>query len=457
MTKKKKILIIVLSIVGAIAIAVGVTLAVLLTRKPDKPPVKEGAIYQTESKIIWSGVAGVAYMSFEYIEEPETPEEGQLYGYVFKVMADGSTDVNKCTAWLSGKWELEENNGTYGTLKLTATWDNSNSDATKLTGATSGETKTYTLDGGVYKIGVSFSAGANLTFTLNPANKLSEGGTNKPNEPCTQHVDNNCDGVCDNEGCDETVAINHIDVKNNETQANGADGKCDKCGANMPTTAQVQLSLKDTKTSGQVTAYGKLELMTNNTWVISIAYVEGGDYTKTASGTWAMAQDYSKITLTVTEDTANALANDTYDMAVDASDTSNILYSVEMSTTIPQVGSLNFAFSNVPKVQATLTATSDGKYAKIELLDDNTWKLYMSYYAVENVPQGYTETASGTYALDASYNMVLTVTTDTADVLANDTYTLTVDYTTRLYSGTIHIKVTEASVDADFAFTQTAV
>ena len=44
----KKTLIIVLSIVAAIAIAVGVTLAVLLTRKPETPPsAGDSTIYQT--------------------------------------------------------------------------------------------------------------------------------------------------------------------------------------------------------------------------------------------------------------------------------------------------------------------------------------------------------------------------------------------------------------------------
>lgn len=47
----KKTLIIVLSIVAAIAIAVGVTLAVLLTRKPETPPsAGDSTIYQTKSE-----------------------------------------------------------------------------------------------------------------------------------------------------------------------------------------------------------------------------------------------------------------------------------------------------------------------------------------------------------------------------------------------------------------------
>lgn len=443
---KKKALIISLSAVGVIVLAIVITLSVLLTRKPEKPPVQEGTIYQTESKIIWSGVAGVAYISFEYVEEPEFSEEGELYGYVFNVMADGSTDVTKCTPWLSGQWELEENKGVYGALKLTATWDESNGDATKLTGATSGETKSYALDNGVYKIGVSFSAGVNLTFTMDPIVKLGEDPT--PTQPCTEHVDLNCDEVCDHEGCGASVAIEHVDAD--------GDGKCDKCGADVPTEPQVQLSLEDEQTNETLTAYGKLELMTDSTWAISIAYVQGGEYTQTASGTWAIAQDYSKITLMVTDDPANALENETYDMALDASDPQNILYTVELSVNIPQVGALNFTFSNAPEVNvsAVLTATVDGKYAKIELFDNQTWKLYLSYYAIDDVPQAYTETASGTYALNAAYNMVLTVTDDPADALAEDSYTLTVDYTTYLYSGTIHIMVSAAGVDSDFVFTQ---
>lgn len=65
MTKNKKILIIVLSIVAAIAIAVGVTLAVLLTKKPENPSAAdEGTIYQTKSESFWTGFGG-AYLTFE--------------------------------------------------------------------------------------------------------------------------------------------------------------------------------------------------------------------------------------------------------------------------------------------------------------------------------------------------------------------------------------------------------
>ena len=48
----------------------------------------------------------------------------------------------------------------------------------------------------------------------------------KDPDPCTSHVDNDGDGLCDNEGCDEPVkktCTAHVDADNN--------GACDNCGA----------------------------------------------------------------------------------------------------------------------------------------------------------------------------------------------------------------------------------
>ncbi len=44
-------------------------------------------------------------------------------------------------------------------------------------------------------------------------------------EPCTSHIDNNGDGVCDNRGCDELVEVNCEDHKDNNN-----DGICDTVG-----------------------------------------------------------------------------------------------------------------------------------------------------------------------------------------------------------------------------------
>lgn len=411
MTKKKKTLIIVLSIVAAIAIAVGITLGVLLTRKPDKPPVQEGAIYQTESKIIWSGVAGVAYISFEYIEEPETPEEGKLYGYVFKVMADGSTDVTQCTPWLSGKWELEENNGTYGSLKLTATWDDSNSDATKLKGAISGETKTYSLDGGVYKIGVLFASGGDLTFTLDPTKKLSEGST-KP-EPCTEHIDED------------------------------KDGKCDKCGEDMPTPSEP--TVQATLSAETSTIKAKIELKNNNTWTLSMCYY-GDVYTPSADGRWSMNTQTYGITLVVENDTANMLAEDSYDLDINyETQKYSATIAITMPSSVPTIGgmALDFAFSQeaekppVKEVEKTLNADNGAQKAKIELYKDKTWEVSIDFYG-----GNYSPMASGSWELNTTtYNIALTVTTDEADVLAEEIYTLTVDYTTYDYSTSMTLNV----------------
>ena len=41
---------------------------------PDAPEAQEGTIYQTGIETFWVGV-GKAYMTFEYAEEPESPEE----------------------------------------------------------------------------------------------------------------------------------------------------------------------------------------------------------------------------------------------------------------------------------------------------------------------------------------------------------------------------------------------
>lgn len=320
--RKKKALIITLSIVGVIVIAAAITLGVLLTRKPADPPAQEGAIYQTESKIIWSGVAGVAYISFEYVEEPETIEEDSLYGYVFKVMADGSTDVNKCTPWLTGKWELEEDNGTFGKLTLTAAWDNNDGNATKLTGATSGEPKTYSLEDGEYKIGVSFSAGADLTFTLDPvADKI--GGTETPEKP-------------------ETPCKEHIDADK--------DGKCDKCGEDMPKDPvepeepALMLTMKATDATTTMTA--EIEMYDDNTFAFILDMMGG----KVFGGTWASSDTTGQnpmapLTLTV-DSTGSPFVGNTITVTITpAEDYSSMTYTCHVDYVVPDTITMAFDFT----------------------------------------------------------------------------------------------------------------
>ena len=417
MDSKKKKLIIILSVVGVIVLAAVIAIAVIFTREPEAPPAaKEGVVYQTEPETFWVGF-GSGYMTFENIPEPAEPEEGALYGQVFKVWA---LNGGKWEDWLSGTWEM---NDAKTSLTLTATWSGDN--ATALADATSGTPKTYTAKDGKFTIGVNYPGGATgkVTFTLDPvADKVGDGEAIAP--PCTEHVD------ADN------------------------DGKCDNCGKTMPAeppTVTVASTLTATTAGGQS---AKIELMSDNTWVLSISYYEGGGYTATASGTYALDAAYNMV-LTVTEDAADALAEDSYTLACDYATQT---YSGTVECTLPVVGTLTFNFAqevSEPEepeatVASTLTAaTAGGQSAKIELMSDNTWVLSISYYE----GGGYTATASGTYALDAAYNMVLTVTEDVANALAEDSYTLTVDYTTYMYSGTIVCTIPGVG-ELSFAFTQ---
>lgn len=315
MTKKKKTLIIVLSIVAAIAIAVGVTLAVLLTRKPETPPsAGDSTIYQTKSESFWSGF-GSAYMTFDYIAEPEQKEDGKLYGYVFNVKVKNEGEWQ---SWLSGKWEM---NSDETELTLTASWDN---DDTSLRGATSGQPKTYTLSNGVFKISVNLPSASDTVFTLNPkTDKVGENST--PTPPCTEHVD-----------------------------TNPQDGKCDKCGEDMPSNKTVSASLK-------AAAEGKdarIDLFTDNTWEVLISYYAGGDYMHVGGGTWAhvdpVAYNYN-IVLTVTDDAADALSKDSYELTCTIEDmtTYETSYKGVVDITILQAGLNNAQFTFSTKDEST--------------------------------------------------------------------------------------------------------
>lgn len=204
MTKgKKKALIISLSIAGVLAIAVAITLGVLLTRKPAAPQVKEGEIYRTETETFWVGV-GSAYISFSYRDAPDE-KDAAVYGYVFEVQVNSGGGYS---SWLTGTWSLEEENGTYKDLILTATWDDTAENQTTLADAESGVAKTYGLKDGKYTIGVNLPSAGTIDFTLDPVED-KVGGDEKPEEPCTEHVDENSDGKCDNCGADmpETPVI----------------------------------------------------------------------------------------------------------------------------------------------------------------------------------------------------------------------------------------------------------
>ena len=90
-------------------------------------------------------------------------------------------------------------------------------------------------------------------------------------------------------------------------------------------------------------------------------------------------------------------------------------------------------------IQLTLTAADTLEVngveitanAKLALYDDGTFILSV------DPGQGYSQAAKGTWALDEAYNMVLTVTEMAVSESLPETFTLQVDYTTFLYSGTV--------------------
>lgn len=127
MSKKKKGILIAVAVVLVVAIAACGLYFGLSRENADTAggQVQAGEIYRTKTESFWVGV-GKAYMSFQYKEEPETPEADELYGNVFYVMVSSGGSFDP---WLSGYWDLNE---AEGKLTLKATWDENAENQTKL-------------------------------------------------------------------------------------------------------------------------------------------------------------------------------------------------------------------------------------------------------------------------------------------------------------------------------------
>lgn len=178
MSKKTKIIIV--CIVAVLVVASAVVSIVLLTKEPEKPapdnsfvspisatpPTVDTVYFVTEKQSFWIGI-GSSYLSFEYRVEPEIPEEGKLYGYVFEVYVSSNAGKNY-DSWLTGTWTL---NDTATELTLTATWSDGEN-ITSLADATSGEPKIYTLNDGVFSIGMNLPSAGSIIFTLNVTEDL---------------------------------------------------------------------------------------------------------------------------------------------------------------------------------------------------------------------------------------------------------------------------------------------
>lgn len=316
-----------ITILFAICLVLSMSLVAACSGCSKKPPkAGEGVVYQTGAQSFWVGV-GQAYMTFENVAESEQKEENTLYGKVFYVKV--SSDSGKTySPWLSGKWEM---NDAKTELTLTASWE-SGDNSTTLVDATSGEAKKYTADGGKFTIGVNLPSAGKVNFTLDPVNdKVGEGETPTPPAECTEHVDEN------------------------------KDGKCDKCGKDMPNQGGDEVTvmnlLEATASGGQK---AKIELKSDKSWELSVSYYDGGDYTPTASGTWALDGTTYNITLTVTGDAANVLAEDTYTLNVDYTTQK---YSGTIDCALPvggvQLSTLDFADTAITEKEGSADGTTD--------------------------------------------------------------------------------------------------
>lgn len=308
--------------------------------KPEEPQVTEGAIYVTEAKSFWAGV-GSGYLSFEYKEEPAEPVEGERYGYVFHVMVDSGDGYS---SYMSGNWELEGEEGSYGTLSLTGYWDESIENPTMLDGAESGVAKEYEPTDGKYTIGVSIPSAGVLDFTLDPvANKVGEGETPEPEKPGPEEPDE----------------------------------------PEKPSEGEVQLTLQSEPDGSGRSA--QLLMYADGTFEIGLSYYAGMEYMPSVFGTWAQRADWSGIDLTITEDEADMVAEETLVVVIDASDVSNIGYTLELTVNVPQAGGeMNFSLAKVDISEEPEVDTETHYTVTFDFLNGTTVQVKTSTFEAED-------------------------------------------------------------------------
>ena len=308
--------------------------------KPEEPQVTEGAIYVTEAKSFWAGV-GSGYLSFEYKEEPAEPVEGERYGYVFHVMVDSGDGYS---SYMSGNWELEGEEDSYGTLTLTGYWDASIENPTMLDGAESGVAKEYEPTDGKYTIGVSIPSAGVLDFSLDPvANKVGEGETPEPEKPGPEEPDE----------------------------------------PEKPSEGEVQLTLQSEPDGSGRSA--QLLMYADGSFEIGLSYYAGMEYMPSVFGTWAQRADWSGIDLTITEDEADMVAEETLVVVIDASDVSNIGYTLELTINVPQAGGeMNFLLAKVDVSEEPEVDTETHYTVTFDFLNGTTVQVKTSTFEAED-------------------------------------------------------------------------
>lgn len=240
--------------------------------------------------------------------------------------------------WIVGKYKFEKNPGT-STLTLWGA-DVAIPDVEK-----DGE-KTYEPIDGVYTIEFDHGAGGKSKFLFQPpqdGTKPGQGGE-QPNPPCDTHVDEN------------------------------KDGKCDKCGEDMPNAPSEKTTMLTLNGKGNMLPEASIVVYSDNTFDFNIPYVGG----KVFGGTWVQESVTSPIILTV-DDAGKAAVGETIEITF-SGDYPNINYVCSVNYAISEgvTDTLNFSgklggedetpethytvkldlnFDNAPKLDDVTTST----------------------------------------------------------------------------------------------------
>lgn len=306
------------------------TCSLVACNNTNDPP--EGGAWWAQAKV----TGGTATLTFTSETEWKLDCKGAFF----------SDDWNP---WQSGTYRFAGEVGK-STLYMTATKQSPN---TFIKDKAVGEEASYEPTDGVYTIVFDVN-GSDAAFSLKPPQDGTKPGGDSISEPCTNHVDNNCDGVCDNEGCDETVTIAHVDEKNNETGANGADGKCDKCGNNMPSQPSAPtLLLTMNATDAATTMAAELKLYQNNTFDFVLPMMGG----KVFGGRWESSDPTGQnplapLTLTV-DSTGSPVVGETITVTITpAQDYSSMTYTCHVDYVVPETITMDFDFTGTFVINA---------------------------------------------------------------------------------------------------------
>lgn len=165
---------------------------------------------------------------------------------------------------------------------------------------------------------------------------------------------------------------------------------------------------------------------------LNVGYNANGPHLETAEATSADTVTYTaesgQFTIVVKDPSASAV-NGTFTLTVGSTDSEPTPDPEPEPEPTPEP---NLQLELVASDTLNLGGTAYTANAKLDMYDDNTFKMLV------DAGEGYAEAASGTWALDAAYNMVLTVENQTIENSLPDTITLNVDYATYQYSGTVN-------------------